>query len=191
MIMEDSKSQKYLIVSKAILEIIENEGPNHLTHSQVSRRSHVSRAWIYEYMGKKRSDLIEIASDTFSNYFTFKSLKKDIKTKKELINHLRDSQDEAFLKIMSTPVIIKLYFRFKGTPTPMGISIEKYEKSWLDNIADNLVQSLKYSQEKSLTSANTILTLRLGLYHRVVTSKEPSIELLEAKKILELFYHGL
>jgi hypothetical protein len=188
MAQQDTKSQKYFAVSRSILEIIEKDGPASLTHSRLSRQSKVSRAWIYEYMGKEKSDLIEIAAETFSSYFSKASIMAEISNPEDLKNHLINSQDQAFQKIKDEPIIIKLYFRFKGTSTPIGISINKYEKYWLDIMSTNFMRSFNLDQSKALTISRIILTLRLGLYHLVATSPKPTKELAEAREALDLIY---
>ncbi len=184
----DTKSQKYFAVSHAILEIIENDGLNDLTHSRVARQSNVSRAWIYEYMGKEKANLIEIASETFSNYFTNSSIATEINTFEDLKNHLIESQEIAFKKILDDSIIIRLYFRYRGTPTAIGTSIKKYESHWLDNMSANIMSCMNCDQKKAKTLALTLLTLRLGFYHRVATSENPAQEHALSKEALEMTY---
>lgn len=182
----DNKSEKYFAVSRAILEIIEEEGVEHLSHSKISRTSKVSRAWIYEYMGKEKTDLADIAAEIFASYFAKPDPTITVNTVLDLKKFLKDGQDLAFLKIKEEPVLIRLYFRFKGTPTPIGNSIKKYEKQWLDFMTAILMRVLKQDNEKASVIARVILTQRLGLYHRVATSQTPDKELALAQNELEL-----
>lgn len=183
-----NKSEKYFVVSRAILEIIEKEGPAKVSHSEVARLSKVSRAWIYEYMGKNREDLIDTASELFASYFTRSNVDVEGNTAKAIKTHLENSQEIALQKIIDTPVIIKLYFRFRGTATPMGVAIKKYEKHWLDFMAANFIRIMGLDENKAVSVCRAILTLRLGYFHRVATSPNSAKETLEAKEGLNLLY---
>lgn len=176
MITNDSKSQKYFSVSRAILEIIEKGSFNDLTLSNISRHSKVSRAWIYEYMGKEKQDLIQAASDIFASYFTKLDTFKNVLTIEDFKANLNEGHEQAFLKLKDDPIIIKLYFRFKGTDTPIGTSIQKYEDSWLEFMANNLKTILKFDQKKAINASRIILFMRLGNYHHVASSKNFEIE---------------
>lgn len=187
----DKKSQKYFAVSRAILQVIERDGMGSLTHSVVARESKVSRAWIYEYMGKEKEDLMAIASDTFSEYFQKNSIVKGIDKLDDLLKFLKVSQDVALEKNMSEPVIIKFYYRFRGTNTRIGSSIKKYEKNWLENMAGNIQLSLNIDSQEALLLARTLLMMRLGFYHRIATASSPAKEMAEAQVALETAYKQL
>ncbi len=189
--MSESKTQKYFSVSRAILEIIEEGGTNLLTHSLISRRSKVSRAWIYEYMGRDKLDLINVAAEIFGGFFTKTNTSDNIFSKTELKKILLDGQNLTFLKIKDEPVIIKLYFRFRGTNTPIGHTIKKYEKYWLDYISAKLVLIAQLNPNEAMTFARTILTLRLGFAFRIATSQSSKNEMIEAGEALELIHRQI
>lgn len=187
----DTKSQKYFAVSRAILETIESEGPMHVTHSQVSRLSNVSRAWIYEYMGREREDLINVAADVFGSFFIKATTSIEVHTIKELKALLLEGQEISFQNVRAEPVIIKLYYRFRGTETPIGAVIKKYEKHWLEFITSHLERILKLEKEKAHNYALTILILRLGFYHRMATSSNPDKDYFDAKETIDLVHQQI
>lgn len=182
------KSNKYFAVSRAILEIIEKGGSEKLSHSRIARLSKVSRAWIYEYMGKEKEDLVNIAAEVFGSYFTKTNTTLEVKTLEDLRTLLQEGQELAFQKNKDEPLIIKLYFRFRGTSTPIGVTIKKYEKHWLDFMSGNILRITGFSQEKALSIARAILILRLGCFHRIATSSTPAKEVVEAREALNLIY---
>ena len=184
----DAKSQKYFAVSRAILEIIEKEGEENVTHSRIARLSQVSRPWIYEYMGREKEDLIDVAAEVFGSFFARASTTAEPHNACELKALLLDGQEIAFQNIKAEPVIIKLYYRFRGTTNPIGLVIKKYEKHWLDVMSENLMRILNFDDQKALNISRAILTLRLGFYHRVATSSEPDNEIALAKKALDLIH---
>lgn len=187
---KNTKEDKQLAVSVAILEVIERDGLLGVTHSKVSRRSKVSRAWIYEYIGKEKSALIEFASEVFASHFARVKMTTFPKTKAELEQQLQEGVDFLFHSIELSPVVIKLYFRFRGTPNPIGAVIQKYEKQWLTGASKAVVDVLHLSNEQANIIAELVLMLRLGFAHRYVTSSKPSESRMRTKKIFD-FIHSL
>ena len=164
------KEIKQLTVSIAILEIIESDGLLGVTHSKVSRKSKVSRAWIYEYIGKEKSALIEYGADVFAGYLARVTLTELPKTKQALQTQLKEGVAFLFDSTEQNPLIIKLFFRFRGSENAVGNIIQKYEKKWLENATKTIIEVLGLSSAQALPLAELVLTLRLGFAHRVATS---------------------
>lgn len=187
----NTKEDKQFAVSAAILEVIEKDGLTGVTHSKVSRKSKVSRAWIYEYIGKEKTALIEFAAEVFASHFARTKLTDLPKTKEELESRLKDGMDFLFNSVELSPVIIKLYFRFRGTDNPIGQVIQKYEKQWLGSASKTLVQLLGMPQEQALMLVELMLTLRLGFAHRLATSSKPKESRERAQKIFSYIHSML
>lgn len=185
---QNSKEKKQFAVSLAILDIIDQEGLHKLTHSKVARHSKVSRAWIYEYMGKEKQDLIEIATEVIGSFFARFSKMEQPSTSEDLLAQLKDGAEFIYQTVTSYPVIIKLYYNFRGTNTPIGVTISKYEKHWLEFIAKNLVKIYKMPSKRAATIAYILLTLRMGLAHKIVSSPAPAKVIEENREALELIY---
>jgi hypothetical protein len=186
----NTKEDKQLAVSTAILEVIEREGLLGVTHSKVSRRSKVSRAWIYEYIGKEKGALVEFAADVFASHFARAKMTTFPKTKAELEQQLQEGVDFLFNSVELSPVVIKLYFRFRGSPNAIGTVIQKYEKQWLAGASKTAVDVLHLPAEQAAIIAELVLTLRLGFAHRFATSAEPGESRDRAKKIFD-FIHSM
>ncbi|QLY26431.1 TetR/AcrR family transcriptional regulator [Bdellovibrio sp. KM01] len=186
----DSKEQKQVAVSLAILEVIERDGLNGVTHSKVSRKSGVSRAWIYEYIGKEKSDLIEYAGEIFTSFFARTKKADRPKTRAELVQRLEEGTEFVLQAVQANPVIIKLHYRFRGTDTAIGKVIAKYEKYWIGNTSKSLMEIMGMSSAEASAFAEMVMVLRLGFAFRVVTSKDSSRVLREAKLAMN-FIDGL
>ena len=187
---KNTKQDKQLAVSVAILEVIEKDGLLGVTHSKVSRRSKVSRAWIYEYIGKEKSALIEFAAEVFASHFARAKMTTFPTTKAELEHQLNEGIDFLFASVELSPVVLKLYFRFRGTANPIGSVIRKYEKQWLTGASKTATEVLHLPAEQAAIIAELILTLRLGFAHRFATSTKPAESRERAKKIFD-FIHSL
>ena len=169
---KSNKEIKQLAVSIAILEVIESDGLLGVTHSKISRKSKVSRAWIYEYIGNEKSALIEFGADVFAGHMARVALVELPKTKESLHLQMKEGVGFLFDSAEQNPLIIKLYFRFRGTANPVGKVIQKYEKQWLENATKTIVAILGLSIDQASLLAETMLTLRLGFAHRVATSSD-------------------
>jgi hypothetical protein len=154
------------------LEVIEKDGLNGVTHSKVARRSGVSRAWIYEYIGKEKGALIEFAADVFAGYFAKSNLPLP-QSKSELELRLKEGIGFLFDTAEMNPIAIKLYYRLRGTANPIGTVIRKHEKQWLEGAAKTLVNVLGTAPDQASLVAELGLTLRLGYAHRFATSAKP------------------
>lgn len=168
----NSKEQKQLAVSVAVLEVIESEGLLGVTHSKVSRRAGVSRAWIYEYIGKEKSALIEYAAEVLASHFARAKMTELPKSKSDLEAQLKEGIDFLLTSTEQMPVISRLYFRFRGTENPLGAVIQKHEKLWLASASKTLVEVLKLQKEQAALLAELVLTLRMGFAHRLATAKK-------------------
>jgi AcrR family transcriptional regulator len=184
---KSSKEEKQRAISMATLEVIDKEGITGITYSKVARKSGVSRAWIYEYVGKDKKALIEFAADVLASHFSRARLEIP-KTKEELENQLKDAVDFLFESTIENPVLIKIYFRFRGTDNPLGEIIKKYEKHWLDSATKSGVNIFELPQDQAQLLAEILLTLRLGFAHRVATSAKPSEARKKAEGVFNLLH---
>ncbi len=186
---KSTKENKQRAVAMAVLEVIEKEGLLGVTHSKVSRKSGVSRAWIYEYIGQDKNAFIEFAADTIASQLTRIKMRLP-DNKAELEKQLSEGLDFLFDSVMSDPVVIKLYFRFRGTANPIGKVIAKYEKQWLAGATKSSVKTLGLSSEQASLLAELALTLRLGFAHGLATSDAPGDARARAEKIFG-YIHGM
>lgn len=185
---QTSKSEKQMAVSLAVLEIIEQDGLAAVTHSKVARRSKVSRAWIYEYIGQNKLAFIEFAAETMAQYFS--RIELNLPTNNEdLQKKLSEGVDFLFNSTMQNPVIVKLYFRYRGTSNPIGNVISKYEKKWLALALKSATKTLGLAQPEAELFVETALMIRLAFAHRVVTSNKPYEARQKAEQVFNYAHH--
>jgi hypothetical protein len=183
---KSNKEIKRLAVSIAILEVIESDGLLGVTHSKISRKSKVSRAWIYEYIGNEKSALIEFGADVFSGHLARVALVDLPKTKESLQLQMKEGVGFLFDSVEHNPLIIKLYFRFRGTANPVGKVIQKYEKQWLENATKTIAAILGLPTDRASLIAETMMTLRLGFAHRVATASDVKKSRERAEAVFDL-----
>lgn len=184
---KNSKEQKQIAVSKAILDVIEKDGLNGVTHSKVSRKAGVSRSWIYEYIGKEKSSLIEYAAETLANQFARTDMALP-KTKDQLDERLKEGIGFLFDSVEVSPGIVKIYYHMRGKKNPIAEVIRKYEKRWLDGATKSISSIFGVDQEQASMIAELILILRLGFAFRVASSEEPQLARSKAEKTFDLIH---
>ena len=170
----NSKKDKQFASSTAVLEIIEREGLLGITHSKVSRKAGVSRSWIYEYIGKEKSDLVDFAANELGTYFSRLNLSELPKNKSDLKKQLKEGSDFLFEAAHLNPTVIKLFYRYRGTYNPLGQIIEQYERRWLETASKTLCEIFELPSNQAILIVEFILTVRLGYAHRLTTSMEPT-----------------
>src|SRR5262245_48455183 len=127
------------------MEIIERDGLLGVNHSEVARRSKISRAWLYEYIGRDKNSLIEFAAEEFGAHISGAADPLPT-TRAELDAALAEGIDFLFDAVEMNPTIVKVYFRFRGTANPIGRMIQKYEKHWLSGAEKTLVDVVGVSK---------------------------------------------
>lgn len=181
---KSTKEEKLLAVSVAVLEVIEKDGVLGVTHSKVSRKSGVSRAWIYEYIGQDKNAFIKFAAESVAGYFSRiqMTLPAD---KEQLKSQLGDGIQFLFDSAIKDPVIVKIYFRFRGTGNAIGKVIEKYESQWTKIATKSAAKILNVPDGQAALIAETALTLRLGFAHKIASSESPKEARAQAEKIFD------
>lgn len=185
------KGAKQRAVAVAILDCIERDGLLGVTHSKVARKSRVSRAWIYEYVGKEKESLTEYAAEFLALEFSRVSLREFPVTKSELEIRLRDGIDFLLNSVALSPVVIQLYFRYRGTRNPIGRTIKKYEDLWLHSASKTLTDVLGFPPDQALKVADFVLSMRMGLAHHIMTSEYPDLAQGQAKDLLNQIHKML
>ena len=187
--LKNSKNEKQMAVAKAVLELIEKDGLLGVTHSKVARKSKVSRAWIYEYIGKDKNAFIEFAAEAFASYVARLNIEMP-KTKEQLQDRLKSGIRFFFESVAKDPVIIKVYFRFRGSANPIGDVIKKYEKKWFEMVINGINEFIALPAEQAAMLVETVLILRLGFAHRLATSETPEDTRKKAEDTFDQL-HGL
>jgi len=185
------KEQKRFAVSQSILEIIERDGLKGVSHSRISRHSGVSRPWIYEYMGKDKQDLIQVAADVMASFFVRAHDDTLPESGAAFEARLSDGTKYTLECAVTYPVVVKLYYRFRHATNPLGKVIDKYEKHSLDYLVKCLVKVHHLATPVAYQIAQVILTIRMGFAHLVATSPTPKKRAEEAKKTIGFLYRQL
>jgi hypothetical protein len=181
-----SKEEKYFSVSLAILKHILEKGFTDLNVSRVAKTSKVSRAWIYQYLGANKEDLLKAASVHLSQYFS-RSEYTLPKTRAEFISQIYDGNEFVFQVAQKEPMFVQAYFKFKGMDNSLGLVVSEYENLWKKSYRGSFMGFFGFTKAKASLYLNQILILRMGYAHLIVVSKDKTQAYNESKSGFELF----
>lgn len=168
----DSKIEKFDQVAKAIIHLVDLHGLEAITHARVHQTSKVSRPWIYKYIGKDKKDLLDYAVNTLGRQWARLDQPWTAKDAKEFQERLIDSTLFAINFVKTNPMMIGPYFRFKGTPTAVGKTIENIEDQFITHYTKEFSKHYGLGKAEARIRAMTILSTRLSLAFRVARDKE-------------------
>lgn len=168
----DSKIEKFDQVAKAIIHLVDLHGLEAITHARVHQVSKVSRPWLYKYIGKEKKDLLAYAVNTLGRQWARLDTPWNAKDAKEFQARLIDSTLFAIDFIKKNPMMIGPYFRFKGTPTAIGKTIEHIEDQFLAHYTKEFTKHYGLGKAEARIRAMTVLSTRLSLAFRVARDKE-------------------
>ncbi|MGE0631421.1 MAG: TetR/AcrR family transcriptional regulator [Pseudobdellovibrionaceae bacterium] len=186
---QKNKSDKVERVSNAIVNIMYLKGIEKLTLSQVARSAHVSRAWIYEYIGATREELIELAAKHLGEAMILFKMPRSSADQLSWLENEIQRLDCNLKNIEAYEKVFPIYFRYRGTSTALGDKIEEVETLYHGECVKELENIFGLSKEQASTVSMTIGNTKLGLMHRwlTISKKEDS----QKTKILEHYRNML
>jgi AcrR family transcriptional regulator len=122
------KKEKLIKLADGLLKLVaQGWGTEGLTISRVARAAGVSRAWIYKY-GGSLDDLIAFGADHHAHLFaSLEQAPEKVPTIEEWIQLTAENFARLLDHTDRKPVVILLYFRFRGTKTLLGKRIRHVE----------------------------------------------------------------
>ncbi len=157
-----SKEEKYITIYKECLKLINEKDLRFVTHSTLSRRTKISRAWIYKYLGIKKENIIRGACKHFGNMFAEISLQpKKISNAQDMIDDLHHGSRNNLEFALNHPYIVPLYIRFAGTQNIFGQTVKEIETRYKERLIDKFDQIIN-DREKSTNLAHIVKSLRIG-----------------------------
>jgi AcrR family transcriptional regulator len=163
---DSAKDQKFKAVAAASLELLALHGPKGINVSRIAAKAKVSRAWIYKYIGSSQDALLEFATECIGQFYApletgFSGRTLEAWAKDEMMR-----LDQNLKALEAYPWILALYFRYKGTPTPVGRAIDKVEVRFLEKKIQQLQSALGTSPQKAQLFAEWMLAFKWALAHR-------------------------
>jgi hypothetical protein len=124
---EDPTEARFRRVALAVVAILIARGPTEIRIASVSRRSGVSRAWIYKQFGKDTTALLDFTIRELGAVFAGIDAELDSSSVNAWIDSVELETRRGFSDAQQAPWVPALYFRYRHTPldpsaTPYGSS---------------------------------------------------------------------
>ena len=164
--LERDKQAKFQAVAEAIFTILIRGGIENLSHTRVAEVSHVSRAWLYKYIGKTSEDLIAFSLDAIGKEFA----KVGVLLAQQSAEEVRASLFQGMFRMLANseknPALMALYSRYAGTKNPVGRKIAELEDEFLSALRSRLVQYFGLPASEATVVAEVLHGMRMGLAMR-------------------------
>lgn len=170
------KTDKYLKVSNAVMQIVAKDGLLKLNVSKVSKLSGVSRPWIYQYMGKDRKKLISYSAQICADFFARSHISIELNSIEELKLKLRQGAEFALATCLKNPSLPQIYFKYNGADNWLGHAIQGYQNAWIKKFSKHFVRVLKIDTEAAQSLSKGILLIRLAFSHDAIARSKSNIK---------------
>jgi hypothetical protein len=179
-----AKEVNFETVAEKTLRIAWLRGLESVNHSEVSRAAGVSRAWLYKYVGRSSEDVIKFAADYWGKVFSRLDTPPCLGTREEWLEQTVSSFEFLLDFAQAKPWALDIFFRYRGTATPIGEQIETVEAKYLDKTQREIQHCLKIPLDRARLDARILVGARLGII--TYLQKSPRKESNDRKRILWL-----
>jgi AcrR family transcriptional regulator len=160
--MDSSKNLKYQNIIEVCFRLVADFGAEKITISQVSKRSGISRGWIYKYIGKNIDEVLKYSLNEYAKDFSNISGLKIYEDENDLISYIGNYSLEMIDRIQKKPSILKLYFTEHDSDNMIGEIIRDVEKISIDILAVSIEKSFNLNYESAKLKAEKIIFMRMG-----------------------------
>ena len=160
--MDSSKNLKYQLIIEVCFSLVADFGAKKVTISQVSKRSGISRGWIYKYIGKNIDEVLKYSLNEYAKDFSNISGLKIYEDENDLISYIGDYSLEMIDRIQKKPSILKLYFTEHDSDNMIGEIIRDVERISVDILAASIEKCFNLSYDSARLRAEKIIFMRMG-----------------------------
>ncbi len=168
----DSKSEKVNSVATSILRLLDQKGLKDITHSNVSKVAKVSRSWLYKYIGKNKSDLIDFAIINFGKQFTNLDRPYRGKNPASFKKAVLLGNIEMFENALKMPHLISLYYKYNRSENELGKAIRQIETQYLKKMVNKIIQIYKADQVTAKYVADIMTSMRMSIALQMIRYSE-------------------
>lgn len=147
-----------------------------LNVSAIAKACGVSRAWIYKYFSSTQEGIIEAVIDVLAPLILTATADEGA-TPEEWIKRLMSSLETTLDEVEKYPEIYEFYFRHRISSSRIQARIVYHEGAYVENtVRPQLQRAFGLTPARAREVAETVMTLRLGLIFRWLTTTERAPE---------------
>jgi len=159
---ETSKEERFHLVSWAMATALLRSGPDRVTVADLARRSGVSRAWIYKYMGNDPDERLEFAVRLFGQAFAAPAHPAPAETLAEWRERLADGTRKGLDDALKAPWCVLVYSRYRHSKHRLGDMIRQVEQVEVQAIVDRIPPRGRRDPSRARAFAWAFHAARLG-----------------------------
>lgn len=182
------KAEKAVSLYETILMSCAEKDISDIRISAISRRSKISRGWIYKYHGSNIEDLIHDAAKYFGELFSEISVIENVANKNEWIQSQMDGLRQLEVDARKYPWIIKIYFKYKGTSNSIGRAIKNVESRYKKQAVANLQKISKKDLQVCSEVISFLVATRMGLAFEWINDGAKEKDFTFYKKLIDAIY---
>jgi AcrR family transcriptional regulator len=160
------KPQKMAGVAECVARLLIQHGLAGVTHARVARAAHVSRAWLYKYVGSSREDLVRFTTEHFGNLLAEFDQRPRTDSRETWLADTVEGMRALLAHASQHPWLLPLYFRYQATETVLGTTIAEMERLYIATTAAEMKQALGLDQPSASWAAELLLAFRMAFAYR-------------------------
>jgi AcrR family transcriptional regulator len=160
--MNCSKDIKYQKIIEVCFILIAEYGADRITISQVSKKSNISRGWIYKYIGNNIEEVLRFSLNEYAKDFSNESSIKVYEDENELFSYISEYSLMMIDKIKKKPSILKLYFSEHDSDNLIGVIIREVEDRSISTLCSSIQKCFNLDEGTSRSRAEKIIFMRMG-----------------------------
>jgi AcrR family transcriptional regulator len=181
---DSDKRAKFERFEEVALKVIAERGLHGLNVSYIAKKANLSRAWIYKYIGRERSQLIKVAAVGLGRRFArLDQSKVDGQTKEDLLQAWREGAGVTLDFGKKFPWITELYFTHLGKANPLGVAIEEITGIHIGLDQAKFQKVFGKSKEDARRLAIEKLSVRMTYAH--IWARMPELKSVSREKMIE------
>lgn len=161
---DDPTEARYRAVARAVVEVLLARGPHEIRIATISRKSGVSRAWIYKQFGKDTATLLDFTLRELGAQFAG----LDAALCGESIEAWRESVAAAtavgLRDSVAAPWAPALYFRYRHSPGVLGDAVRAIESRHTRTFVASMPDALLDDERDARRVAAVFTAARLGVF---------------------------
>lgn len=159
---ETGKEERFHRVSWAMATALLRSSPDQVTVSDLARRSGVSRAWIYKYMGKDPDDRLAFAVRLFGQAFAAPAHPAPAESLAQWRERLADGTRKGLDDALKAPWCVLVYSRYRHSKHRLGEMIRQVEQVEVQAIVDRIPPQGRPDPKRARAFAWAFHAARLG-----------------------------
>lgn len=158
----ESKEEKFKSIIKVAFSLLREFGISGISISLLSKRSGISRGWIYKYVASDIEGVLKFClkayAEEFARFTELRVFEDEDALKKSILNFSGAMAD----RIYRDHNILSVYFEQSGSDNFIGDIIRDTDSKYLKHLAGNFELSFKMSKTEAARKSKVFHSMRMG-----------------------------